>query len=40
MTKLGLSEKSGVSISFLSDLTNGKGNPSLKVMENIAVALM
>ena len=39
MTKLDLSEKSGVSISFLSDLTNGKGNPSLKVMEQIAVAL-
>ncbi len=39
MTKLELSEKSGVSISFLSDLTNGKGNPSLKVMESIAVAL-
>ena len=39
MTKLELSEKSGVSISFLSDLTNGKGNPSLKVMEQIAVAL-
>lgn len=39
MTKLELSEKSGVSISFLSDLTNGKGNPSLKVMEQIANAL-
>lgn len=39
MTKLELSEKSGVSISFLSDLTNGKGNPSLKVMEQIAIAL-
>lgn len=39
MTKLELSEKSGVSISFLSDLTNGKGNPSLKVLEQIAVAL-
>lgn len=39
MTKLELSEKSGVSISFLSDLTNGKGNPSLLVMEKIAKAL-
>lgn len=34
-----LAEKSGVSISFLSDLTTGKGNPSLKVMEKIASAL-
>jgi transcriptional regulator with XRE-family HTH domain len=34
-----LSEKSGVSVSFLSDLTTGKGNPSLKVMEAIADAL-
>ena len=39
MTKLELSEKSGVSISFLSDLTTGKGNPSLKIMESIAKAL-
>lgn len=39
MTKFELSERSGVSISFLSDLTNGKANPSLKVMESIATAL-
>lgn len=39
MTKNELAEKSGVSISFLSDLTTGKGNPSLKVMEAIASAL-
>lgn len=39
MTKHELSERSGVSISFLSDLTTGKGNPSLKVMEAIASAL-
>ena len=39
MTKHELSERSGVSISFLSDLTTGKGNPSLKVMENISRAL-
>lgn len=39
MTKHELAEKSGVSISFLSDLTNGKGNPSLKIMERIAAAL-
>ncbi len=39
MTKHDLAEQSGVSISFLSDLTNGKGNPSLKIMERIADAL-
>ncbi|EDP0643676.1 transcriptional regulator [Salmonella enterica] len=39
MTKHELSERAGVSISFLSDLTNGKANPSLKVMEAIADAL-
>jgi transcriptional regulator with XRE-family HTH domain len=39
MTKKELSEKSGVSISFLSDLTTGKANPSLQVMESIASAL-
>ena len=39
MTKHELSERSGVSISFLSDLTTGKANPSLKVMEAIARAL-
>lgn len=38
MTKTELSELSGVSVSFLSDLTTGKGNPSLEVMEKIAVA--
>ena len=39
MTKKELSDRSGVSISFLSDLTTGKANPSLKVMEDIAQAL-
>jgi len=39
MTKQELSDASGISISFLSDLTTGKGNPSLKVMEAIATAL-
>lgn len=39
MTKQELSEKACVSISFLSDLTNGKANPSLKIMEAIADAL-
>jgi transcriptional regulator with XRE-family HTH domain len=39
MTKHELAERSGVSISFLSDLTTGKANPSLKVMEAVAAAL-
>lgn len=39
LTKNWLSETADVSISFLSDLTNGKANPSLKVMEAIAAAL-
>jgi len=39
MTKTELSDRSGISISFLSDLTNGKANPSLKVMQSIAKAL-
>lgn len=39
MTKHELADKSGVSISFLSDITTGKGNPSLKVMEDVAKAL-
>lgn len=39
MTKKELSDRSGVSISFLSDLTAGKANPSLKVMQDIAHAL-
>lgn len=39
MTKSELAIRSGVSISFLSELTAGKANPSLKVMEAIAIAL-
>lgn len=39
MTKSELADKAGISVSFLSDLTNGKANPSLKVMELIAEAL-
>lgn len=39
MTKNELAERSKVSISFLSDLTTGKANPSLKVLEAIAAAL-
>ena len=39
MTKQVLAQKAGMSISFLSDLTNGKANPSLKIMTAIAQAL-
>ena len=39
MTKNDLAVKADISISFLSDLTTGKANPSLKVMEAIAEAL-
>ncbi len=39
MTKLDLSKASGVSISFIFDLTNGKANPSLRIMSEIALAL-
>jgi len=39
LSKHDLSERAGVSISFLSDLTNGKANPSLRVMSAIAAAL-
>ena len=39
LTKYEFAERSGVSISFLSDLTNAKANPSLKIMEAIANAL-
>jgi transcriptional regulator with XRE-family HTH domain len=39
ITKYELADRSGISISFLSDLTNGKANPSLKIMESIAQAL-
>ncbi len=39
MSKLELSKKSGVSISFLSGLTLDKANPSLRIMEDIANAL-
>lgn len=39
ITKFELADQAGISISFLSDLTNGKANPSLKIMEAIAQAL-
>jgi transcriptional regulator with XRE-family HTH domain len=39
MTKSELADKAGISLSFLSDLTNGKANPSLKIMVAISEAL-
>lgn len=39
LTKQSLAQQAGMSISFLSDLTNGKANPSLKIMAAIASAL-
>jgi transcriptional regulator with XRE-family HTH domain len=39
VTKHELAIRANISDSFLSDLTNGKANPSLKVMEAIAEAL-
>ncbi|MES3021692.1 MAG: transcriptional regulator [Pseudomonadota bacterium] len=39
MTKSELADYAGISVSFLSDLTNGKANPSLKIMDAIAHAL-
>jgi len=39
ISKTVLAERSGVSVSFLSDLTNGHANPSLETMERIAAAL-
>lgn len=39
MQKNELAKLTGISPAFLSDLTNGKTNPSLKTMERIAEAL-
>lgn len=39
MTKSELAAKADISVSFLSDLTTGKANPSLKIMESIGTAL-
>jgi len=39
INKRKLAERSGVSTSFLSDLTHDKANPSLRIMESIADAL-
>ena len=39
MTKHELALRADISDSFLSDLTNGRANPSLRILEAIAVAL-
>ncbi|MCK9709837.1 helix-turn-helix domain-containing protein [Pseudomonas syringae pv. syringae] len=39
MTKHELAKLTGVSISVLSEITNGKGNPTLKTLTAIAEAL-
>lgn len=39
MTKLELTKRAGVSVSFLSDLVNDNANPSLRIIESIAKAL-
>lgn len=39
MKKSELAESTGISMSFISHLTTGKSNPSLKTMEAVAVAL-
>ena len=39
MTKIELAQLADMSPSFLSELTNGRANPSLKIMESIAHAL-
>ena len=39
MTKTEFADRVGMSVSFLSDLTNGRANPSLKIMEAIGRTL-
>lgn len=39
ITRMEVANQAGVSLSFFSDLTNNKANPSLRVMEAIAGAL-
>lgn len=39
ITKAELAEKADISISFITELTNDKANPSLRVIEAIAKAL-
>lgn len=39
ISKMELAERADISVSFFSDLTNGKANPSLKIMEKLATSL-
>jgi transcriptional regulator with XRE-family HTH domain len=39
LSKLELANRAGLSVSFVSDITTGKANPSLKVMASLAKAL-
>lgn len=39
ITKAELAEKAGISISFVTELTNDKANPSLRIIEAVAEAL-
>ena len=39
MSRAELSERSGVSEGYISDVVNAKANPSLRVMESLAQAL-
>ena len=39
LTKNELAHKAGISLSFLSDITTGNANPSLKTMQAVADAL-
>ena len=39
MNKYELAQKADISPSFMSELTNGRANPSLKIMESLASAL-
>lgn len=38
-TKSSLAKRAGISVSFLSDLTNAQANPSLRILEAVAEAL-
>lgn len=39
MTKQDLADQAEISVSFISDMTTGKGNPSLATMQKVAEAL-
>jgi transcriptional regulator with XRE-family HTH domain len=39
LSKTELAERADISLSFVSDLTNGKANPSINTMEALASAL-